>query len=258
MRKKLVAGNWKMNKIRAEAAALADGLKKEVGRLQDPGIVLCPPYTALEEVSKIIHESRIMLGAQNIHWENSGAFTGEVSAAMLKDAGCRFVILGHSERRQYFHETNEDINKKTRAALRASLTPIVCIGENLKEREEGTTFAVVESHVLGGLLGLLPGDIAGLVIAYEPVWAIGTGKTATPQQAQEVHRFIRGLIEKTWGRETAQRIIILYGGSVKPDNTKDLIAQKDIDGFLVGGASLDVKSFTEIIKNSAPMEKAAC
>ncbi len=251
MRRRIIAGNWKMNKITAEAIELANGLKRELFKIEDVGIILCPPFTALEEVSEIVYESNIGLGAQNMHWEESGAFTGEISPIMLKDLGCAYVILGHSERRQYFNETNEIVNRKTRAALKSGLTPIVCVGETLEQRETGKTFEVIEDHVYNSLAELTEEEMAKVIIAYEPVWAIGTGKTATPDQAQEVHHFIRGLLKKRFSDELGEGIIILYGGSVKPSNTKELIEQKDIDGALVGGASLDIKSFSEIVKNSS-------
>ncbi|HAJ56662.1 MAG TPA: triose-phosphate isomerase [Candidatus Omnitrophica bacterium] len=251
MRRKLIAGNWKMNKITTEAIELANGLKRELYKIDDVDIVVCPPFTSLEEVSEIIYESNIKLGAQNMHWEDNGAFTGEIAPAMLKDLGCKFVILGHSERRQYFHETNEIVNKKTKAALKHNLTPIVCVGETLQEREAGKAFDVIQDHVYNSLEGLTSEETDEVIIAYEPVWAIGTGKTATPEQAQEVHHFIRGLLKKKYSEELAEAIIILYGGSVKPANTKELVGQKDIDGALVGGASLEIKSFSEIVKNAS-------
>ena len=247
MRRRVIAGNWKMNKLTVDAIELANGLNRELYMVEDVQIIICPPFTALDEVSEVIYESNIKLGAQNMHWEDSGAFTGEISASMLKDLNCEFVILGHSERRQYFHESNETVNKKTRAALKANLVPIVCVGESLSERESGKTFSVVADHVDNSLKGLSEEEITKVMIAYEPVWAIGTGKTATPEQAQEVHHFIRGLLKKTYSQEIAEEIIILYGGSVKPANTKELVNQKDIDGALVGGASLEVKSFSEIV-----------
>ena len=248
MKKIVIAGNWKMNKTVAEALDLANGLKRELADIQDVGIVICPAFTALDEVSEAIYQSNIKLGAQNMHAEDSGAFTGEVSPLMLKELGCSHVILGHSERRQYFHETNDDINRKTKAALKHKLIPIVCVGETLKEREANQTFEVITDHVTNSLKGLSAEEIGKTIIAYEPVWAIGTGKTATPEQAQEVHQFIRGLLIKRYSQETADAVVIQYGGSVKPQNTKELISQKDINGALVGGASLDVKNFVEIVQ----------
>ncbi|MBI5873585.1 MAG: triose-phosphate isomerase [Candidatus Omnitrophica bacterium] len=247
MRRKMIAGNWKMNKITAEAIELANGLKRELYKIDDVDIVVCPPFTALEEVSEATYESNIKLGAQNMHWEESGAFTGEIAPMMLKDLGCEFVILGHSERRLYFHETNDTVNKKTKAALKAGLTPIVCVGETLQEREAGKTFEVIQDHVYNSLKDLTEEELAKIIIAYEPVWAIGTGKTASPEQAQEVHKFIRDLLKKKYSEVLAEEIVILYGGSVKPGNTKELVNQIDIDGALVGGASLDVKNFSEIV-----------
>lgn len=255
MRKKVIAGNWKMNKTTPEAIELANSLNRELYKVDDVEIILCPPFTALDEVSEVIYESNIELGAQNMHWEESGAFTGEVSGLMIKDLNCRFVILGHSERRQYFHESNEIVNKKVKAALKTGLVPIVCVGETLEEREKGKTFDVLTDHVTNSLKGLTADEIKNIYIAYEPVWAIGTGKTATPEQAQEAHQFIRGLIKKNHSAQSADEIIILYGGSVKPGNTKELVTQKDIDGALVGGASLDAKSFSEIVKFTSKQEQ---
>ncbi|MFB3918576.1 MAG: triose-phosphate isomerase [Candidatus Velamenicoccus archaeovorus] len=250
MRKIIIAGNWKMNKTTVEAIELANGLKRDLYDIDAIGIIVCPPFTAIDEVAEVVYQTNIGLGAQNMHWEDAGAFTGEVSAPMLKELGCGYVILGHSERRQYFHETNEIVNKKLRSALKHGLTPIVCVGESLEEREAGRTFDVIRDHVTNSLKGLDKEEIKKVIIAYEPVWAIGTGKTATPDQAQEVHRFIRDLLEKAYTREIADEITIQYGGSVKPGNIKELISQKDIDGALVGGASLDVKSFAEIVKGA--------
>ena len=254
MRRKVIAGNWKMNKTTADAIELANGLKRELYKIDDVEIVICPPFTALDEVAEVVYESNIKLGAQNMHGEASCAFTGEISGPMLKDLGCDFVILGHSERRQYFYESNETVNKKVKAALKYNLTPIVCVGESLQEREKGKTFEVVSDHVSNSLKGLSDEEMKKVIIAYEPVWAIGTGKTATPKQAQEVHSFIRELLKKMYTQELAQEIIILYGGSIKPDNIKELVEQKDIDGALVGGASLEIKSFSEIVKYSSKKE----
>jgi len=254
MRRRFIAGNWKMNKNVTEAIALANGLKRELYNIETVDIALCPPFTALDAVNEVVAESNLKLGAQDVYWEEDGAFTGEVAASMLKDLGCAYCIVGHSERRQFFHETNETVNKKTRALLENGLTPIVCVGETLQEREKNKTLDVVTDHVTNGLAGFSPEEAARIVIAYEPVWAIGTGKTATPQQAQEVHAVIRGLLEKLFSKETAASMIILYGGSVKPGNTKDLVSQPDIDGALVGGASLDIKSFADIVKHAAGKE----
>jgi triosephosphate isomerase (TIM) len=250
MRKIIIAGNWKLNKTSLEAIDLVTVLKRELVDVMTVDIVVCPPFTALTEVNDLLTESNIDLGAQNLYWEDSGAFTGEVSAPMLKAIGCKYVIIGHSERRQFFGETNETVNKRIKAALRHKLVPIVCVGENLQEREANKTFDVVRNHVEGSLAGFTPEEIEGFVLAYEPVWAIGTGKTATAAQAQEVHHYIRGLLEKMAGREVAQSVRIQYGGSVKAENTAELIGQEDIDGALVGGASLKADSFAAIVKNS--------
>jgi triosephosphate isomerase len=206
-------------------------------------------------VAEVIADSVIQLGAQDAHWETEGAYTGEVSCAMLKDAGCKFAIIGHSERRQYFGETNETVNKKIKAALKADLTPIACVGETLPEREKGLTFKVLDGHITDGLEGLGREDALKIVIAYEPVWAIGTGKTATPEQAQEAQKYIRGLLTKMYNKDTAENIRIQYGGSVKPENITELMRQDDVDGALVGGASLKIDSFTKIVKQAAEVKK---
>ncbi len=250
MRKPLIAGNWKMYKTISEAIILANGIKREMVDFTSSDIVLCPPFTALNSVYEIIMDTPIKLGAQDIAWEKEGAFTGEVSSVMLKDCGCEFVIIGHSERRKYFGETDEIVNKKIRAALSGSLIPIVCIGESLKERESNLTIEVVKKQLKGGLRELTDEQISKIIIAYEPVWAIGTGKTATPLQAEEVHCFIRKWIEEVFSSKIAENLRILYGGSVKPSNIKELMVQDDIDGALVGGASLKVESFAEIVKNA--------
>jgi triosephosphate isomerase len=252
MRKPIIAGNWKMYKTIGQAIELANGLKRELFKIEpaDIDIVLCPVYTCLSEVAEVIASSNMALGAQNVYWQDEGAFTGEISAPMIKDAGCAYVIIGHSERRQFFGETNETVNKRTKAALKCGLKPIVCVGESLTEREAGKTFDVVKDHVTGSLAGLTKEDMLKLTLAYEPVWAIGTGKTATSAQAQEVHAFIRGLLQKMFDKATADSTRIQYGGSVKPENTAELMGQADIDGALVGGASLKVDSFVAIVKNS--------
>jgi triosephosphate isomerase (TIM) len=250
MRKIIIAGNWKLNKTSHEAIELVNALNRELVDVTAVDIVVCPPFTALTEVSDVLTDSNIQLGAQNLYWEDSGAFTGEVSAPMLKAIGCKYVIIGHSERRQFFGETNETVNKRIKSALKHKLIPIVCVGENLQERESNKTFDVIRDHVEGSLAGFTQDEIGEMVIAYEPVWAIGTGKTATSQQAQEVHKFIRGLLEKMAGAEVAQSVRIQYGGSVKPENTAELMGQEDIDGALVGGASLKADSFGAIVKNS--------
>jgi len=257
MRKTIIAGNWKMYKTIKEAIELSNGLKRELFKLDNQGIdiVLCPAFTALSEVSEVVFESNIMLGAQDLYWLDEGAFTGEVSGKMLKDAGCSFVIIGHSERRQFFSETNETVNKKIKAALVNGLTPIVCCGETLKEREAGKTLDVLKEHVQNGLAGISKEDALKIVIAYEPVWAIGTGKTATSAQAQEAHKFIRELLAELYDQEVASQVRIQYGGSVKPENIAELMQQPDVDGALVGGASLQVASFTDIVKKAAEVLK---
>ncbi|MFA4858859.1 MAG: triose-phosphate isomerase [Candidatus Margulisiibacteriota bacterium] len=249
MRKLLLAGNWKMNKNIQESVALAAALKDKLKDITDKDILICPTFPALFEVYKTVKGSNVMLGAQNMYFEKSGAFTGEISSDMLKAAGCTHVILGHSERRQIFKETNEIVNKKTWRALAEALIPVVCIGETLAEREANQTLKVVETQVKGSLAGISAADILKVIIAYEPVWAIGTGKTATPAQAQEVHAFIRKILSDLYGKDVADQIRILYGGSVKPDNTKELMGQPDIDGALVGGASLKAEDFEKIVKD---------
>lgn len=250
MRKPVIAGNWKLNKTIKEAIELVTLLKRMITDFQNVEVVVCPPFTALSELSEILIESEIKLGAQDIYWEDTGAFTGEVSAALVKDAGAEFVIIGHSERRQFFHETHETVNKKTKAALKAGLTPIVCIGETLREREGARTFEVLREQFRGAFSDFSKDQMSRLVIAYEPVWAIGTGRVATPDQAQEAHAFVRRQILEFFGEEIARGIRIQYGGSVKPDNIAQLMHGGDIDGALVGGASLDAKSFAEIVKNT--------
>jgi triosephosphate isomerase len=250
MRKAFIAGNWKMNNTINESVELINGLKRGLTDIEEVDIAVCPPYTALSDAHELLMDSNIRLGAQDVYWQEKGAFTGEVSPQMLKDIGCSFVIIGHSERRKYFNETNETVNKKIKASLKAGLLPIVCVGESLQEREKGRTFDVVKNHVEGSLADLTPEDMKKITIAYEPVWAIGTGKNAMPDQAQEVHKFIRGLLAGMFDELLSEEIRIQYGGSVKPDNIKDLIAQKDVDGALVGGASLKVDSFSEIVKGA--------
>ena len=251
MRKTVIAGNWKMNNDLKESEKLIVELKKLLqNEKPNCDVIVCPPFTSLSESSKLVSGSIIKLGAQNMHFEESGAYTGEVSASMLKSVGCEYVILGHSERRTIFGETDEVINKKIKKALSAGLKPIFCVGELLEEREKGTTNDVVKRQVLKGLDGISADDMKNIIIAYEPVWAIGTGKTASPAQAQAVHEFIRDLIEIDYSLEVANDLVIQYGGSVKPDNAKELLSQKDIDGALVGGACLKADSFMGIIKAS--------
>ncbi len=244
----VLAGNWKMHGTRSEAVALASALAKAVGHVAGREVLVAPPFTALEAVASTIAGTDIRLGAQNVHWEPKGAFTGEVSAPMLREAGCTHVIIGHSERRQLFGETNETVNKRLHAALAAGLTPIVCVGETLQEREADATVEVVERQVAAGLAGIAAGDLARSIVAYEPVWAIGTGKTATPAQAQTVHRTIRNELATIADDLTAARVRIVYGGSVKPDNIDSLMAEPDIDGALVGGASLVAEQFIRIVR----------
>ncbi len=244
MRKPIIAGNWKMYKTPTEAADFLTQLTPQVIDVSDKTMVLCAPFTALQKLSDVTCESNVFIGGQDLFWEDEGAYTGEISAPMLKAVGCTYVIIGHSERRQHFGETDETVNKKLFAALKHKLIAIVCVGETLEQREKGETLKIVERQVKGGTKELGTEDWGNVVIAYEPVWAIGTGKTATPEQAQEVHALIRKLLPK----EVAQEVRILYGGSVKPENIKELMTQPDIDGGLVGGASLKVDSFVKLVK----------
>jgi triosephosphate isomerase len=249
-RKLIIAGNWKMNKTVAEALDLVVDLKRELALIKDVDIVLCPPFTALADVSKAIIDTHIRLGAQNMSEHVSGAYTGEIAAGMLKEFSVRYVILGHSERRQYQKESDALVAAKALAAHAASLKPIVCVGETLAEREGNQTENVVGSQVKGSLAGLSRAQVEETVIAYEPVWAIGTGKTATAGQAQAVHAFIRGLLAKMFDDSLARHVRIQYGGSVKPGNSYELMNQPDVDGALVGGASLEVRNFSDIVKNA--------
>ena len=249
-RKLIIAGNWKMNKTVAEAITLVQDLKRELHSVKEVDIVVCPPYTALAEVSKIIVDSNIRLGAQNMSEHNSGAYTGEIAAGMLKEFSTRYVILGHSERRQYQQESDALIAKKSLAAHAASLKPIVCVGETLAEREGGQMESVLLTQVRGSLAGLSKQQMEETIVAYEPVWAIGTGKTASAQQAQDAHAYIRSLLVKLFDDTVARRVRIQYGGSVKPSNARELMGLPDVDGALVGGASLEDRSFADIIKNS--------
>lgn len=251
MRKKIIAGNWKMNKTVAESAQLAMdilALAKQGDWQNKAEIIVCPTFLALEKVASILQGTGIHVGAQDAHWENQGAFTGKVSVDMLKAIGVTFVILGHSEQRTYFHETDETVNRKTKKVLTEGLTPIVCLGETLAERERNLTEKVVEMQIRGAYTGLSAADAQKTVIAYEPVWAIGTGKTASDEQAQEVHLFIRQLLVKLYDSQTAEVIRIQYGGSMKPDNAKGLLQKPDVDGGLIGGASLKADSFLGIIQ----------
>jgi triosephosphate isomerase len=246
-RKPLLVGNWKMHATVLDACHLAADIARTCGGLQDRDVVLAPPFTVLSQVAHIVAETGILLAAQNVCWEAQGAFTGEISPLMVLDAGGAAAIVGHSERRQIFHEDNGLINKRLRGALAFGLIPILCVGETLEERESGQTFAVVEGQLRAGLAGVVAADVADTLLAYEPVWAIGTGKTAGKEQAQEVHAFIRNLIAEMYEKDIADKVRILYGGSVKPDNIDALMAQDDIDGALVGGAALDAESFRRII-----------
>ena len=254
LRKKLIAGNWKMNKTPTDGVALVRDIVTAVGKQSDVDVVVCPPFTGLESAAKALDGSTVKLGAQNMHFEASGAFTGEVSAGMLRAIFATHVILGHSERRALFGETDEFINKKVLAALKNQLRPIFCVGETLAERDAGSTLKVVQAQVERGLEGVSKELAATVVIAYEPVWAIGTGKVATTEQAQEVHAFIRGLLGKLFGDGVAQKVRILYGGSMKPANAPELLAQKDIDGGLIGGASLESRSFVELVNAAAAVK----
>ncbi|MBM7856106.1 triosephosphate isomerase [Desulfohalotomaculum tongense] len=247
MRQQIIAGNWKMNKTTAQAVEFARELKQSIDNNVPVEVVICPPFTALAPLAEELKGSGIALGAQNMHWEDQGAFTGEISAPMLKELGCRYVILGHSERRQYFGETDAGVNKKVKAALEHGLIPIVCVGETLEQREAGVTEQTVAGQLKGALAGLEQEQVAGLVIAYEPVWAIGTGRTASDQDAQQVNNFIRKVIAEEYGAAAAEAVRIQYGGSVKPANARGLLSQPDIDGALVGGASLKVEDFKGII-----------
>ena len=248
MRKIIVAGNWKMNKTSAEAVEIILKLNELIADVKGVEVIIGPPFTALSEAKKAA--GKVKVAAQNMHWEEKGAFTGEISPIMLTDLGIDYVILGHSERRAYFGETNEIINKKIKSALAHGLNPILCVGEKLEDRENGNTENVVEDHVKGGLDGISKAEMTRIVIAYEPVWAIGTGKTATPEQAEEVHAFIRKLLTEMYDAEIARNTPILYGGSVKPANSKALFSKENIDGGLVGGASLKADDFSIIVKNA--------
>jgi triosephosphate isomerase len=247
-RKFLIAGNWKMNGGPLEAADLLEGLnnsKKEISEEVD--VLVCPPFVSLGMAVKYLYDSEIQVGAQNFYFENNGAFTGEISATMLAESGCNYVLIGHSERRQYFGETDEAVNKKVIKALTEKLGPVVCIGESLEQRKKNVHFDIVSKQINAALKGVLAEDALDVVIAYEPIWAIGTGETASPEQAQEMHVYIRKELEKVYDAETASAIRILYGGSMKPANAKELLSQEDVDGGLIGGASLSADSFAEII-----------
>jgi len=248
MSKKIVAANWKMNMMQAESARFVESLLLEIGDVADVEVVIVPPFTAIAKVMEALGNAQnIKVGAQNMHWERSGAFTGEISAALLRDLFVHYVVLGHSERRRLFGETDEIVNRKVLAAHEASLRPIVCVGETLKQRDRGNVDKILSIQLRGSLAGLGPKELQETVIAYEPVWAIGTGRNATPEQAQEAHAFIRRTLRDMADDTTAERVRIQYGGSVKPENARELMSQPDIDGALVGGASLDPRSFAQIV-----------
>ena len=248
LRKPIVAGNWKMSKTVAEALALVHDIKLDISACKGVEVVVCPPFTALQAVGAAISGTDIGLGAQNMHWESNGAYTGEISANMLRSIYCHYVILGHSERRSYFGETDEIVNKKTKAALASHLIPIVCIGETLEERQSEKHKTVVKTQLEGSLAGISAEDIKRIVVAYEPVWAIGTGEVASPEQAQDMHAFIRLVLAEIANAEIASGVRIQYGGSMKPSNAAELLSQPDIDGGLIGGAALDARSFVELIR----------
>ena len=252
MRTPFIAGNWKMFKSVQEATFYAKELRSLVKDIHDVRIVIAPPYTAIHALAEAARNSTILVSAQNMFWEREGAFTGEISAPMIKEAGAEYVIIGHSERRTLFGETDVTVNRKVLAALTASLVPIVCIGETLDERDRNETLVVIDRQIKGGLDSLTGDQVAAIVVAYEPVWAIGTGRNATPAQAGEAHAHIRSRLRQWFGAAAADACLVIYGGSVKPDNIKDLIAQEDVDGALVGGASLDVRAFYDIIVKSRP------
>ncbi len=251
-RKVFIAGNWKMNKTAAETVELCKALKEKFADIcpNCVDVAVCPPFTSIAAAIAELKGSNIKVGAQNIHWADNGAFTGEISGAMLKELGVEYVIIGHSERRQYFGETDETVNKRLQAALKYDLKPIVCIGETLAEREGGKTEAVLEKQIKGAFAGIRECCFRKVVIAYEPVWAIGTGKTATPEMAEETHKFIRKVCAELYGEALAEEAIIQYGGSMKPENSQQLVAQKDIDGGLIGGAALKADSFHDLVKNA--------
>lgn len=250
LKKPVIAGNWKMYKTIAEARELAMAVARDFSGASQASLILIPPFTAIQEVKKTVSGTEIKVGAQDVFWEEKGAFTGEISPLQLREAGCDFVVVGHSERRQYFGETDETVRKKTLAALTHDLTPIVCIGETLEERESGQTLSRIQSQLESSVFSLDQANFSPVILAYEPIWAIGTGRNATPEQAQEVHSYIRSLIASRYGKTLADYAIILYGGSVKPNNAFSLSVEKDVDGFLVGGASLEAESFLAIAREA--------
>ena len=247
MRKSVIAGNWKMYKTIGEAAEFVKELRASFARVEHCEVVVAPPFTALRVVADILRGSNIAVAGQDCHWDKEGAHTGDISTGMLRDAGCTHVIIGHSERRRDHAETDDEVNKKLKAALAAELVPIVCVGETLEQREGGDAQRVLERQFKGGFRGLTPHEISRIILAYEPVWAIGTGRTATPEMAAESHHLLRGLVSGQFGDEAASQLRILYGGSVKPDNISGLMAEEEIDGALVGGASLQADSFCAIV-----------
>jgi triosephosphate isomerase len=249
MRKKIIAANWKMNMTQGESARFVESFLRDIGEINDVEVVIIPPFTAIPKVTEALGKApNIKLGAQNMYWEKSGAFTGEISAPLLRDLFVHYVVLGHSERRTLFGETDEMVNRKVRAAHEGKLRPIVCVGETLDQRDKGKVKEILSLQLRGSLAGISPKELQETVIAYEPVWAIGTGRNATPQQAQEAHAFIRQTLREMTDETTAERVRIQYGGSVKPENARELMSQADIDGALVGGASLDPRSFAQIVK----------
>ncbi|HEU0274718.1 MAG TPA: triose-phosphate isomerase [Candidatus Udaeobacter sp.] len=258
MRKKIVAANWKMNMTQAESARFVESMLLDLGEMTDVEVVIIPPFTAIAKVMESLGKAQnIKVGAQNMYWEKRGAFTGEISAALLRDLFVHYVVLGHSERRNLFGETDEIVNRKVRAAHEATLRPIVCVGETLEQRDKGNVQKILSIQLRGSLAGLSPKELQDTVIAYEPVWAIGTGRNATPAQAQEAHAFIRNTLLQMSDDTTADRVRILYGGSVKPENAAELMSQPDIDGALVGGASLDPRSFVQIVNAARDRQDAA-
>ncbi|MEX0844029.1 MAG: triose-phosphate isomerase [Balneolaceae bacterium] len=248
MRRFLIAGNWKMNAGPYDAAELLDGLKAKKAEIdENVDVLVCPPFVSIGMAVNFLHDTDIQVGAQNMHYEENGAFTGEISGSMLAESGCNYVIIGHSERRQFFGETDETVNKRAKKALEHKLAPIICVGESLEQRKAEVHFDLVKDQITAGLEGITEEEVLDVVIAYEPIWAIGTGETASPEQAQEMHKHIRKILADLYDQDAADRINILYGGSMKPANAHELLSQTDVDGGLIGGASLDADSFSEII-----------
>lgn len=257
MREFVIAGNWKMNTIPEDGISLTESLKKLTAKIDRTGVVICPPFTHLAQIAKVLAGTKIGLGAQNVHWDNFGAFTGEISGTMLRKIGCEWVIIGHSERRTYFGETDKNVNRRLLKALELGLRPIMCIGESLDERESGKTFKVLEKQIENGLKDVKSAGFGGFVIAYEPVWAIGTGKTATPEQAQEAHNFIREKLARLFSRSAADETIIQYGGSMNDKNANELLSMPDVDGGLIGGASLKAEKFFAIIEAAEQLSQGS-